>query len=345
MNCAQNAPLPAKLLSHYDLTDRNTFGLQCQAQFAYEVSAPEQLPALLSTIKDANLAWRVLGGGSNVILPANLPGATLLINIPGCEISKSDVSYTEVIVGAGMGWHEFVSWTLDNDLPGLENLALIPGTVGAAPIQNIGAYGLEVAQFIDFIEAYDVQANAFVTLSKDECRFAYRDSYFKQNPGRFIVTKVAFKIPKPWSPKLDYAELAQVLADIQDPRPQDIFHTVCQIRTRKLPDPKVIGNAGSFFQNPLVPHTQYEMLSKEFPGLPSYPDQSGNRKLAAGWLIDQCGFKGQRVGAVGVYQNQALVLVNHGGATAQDILDLAKHIQETVLQKFGVPLQIEPNII
>ena len=159
MNCAQNAPLPAKLLSHYDLTDRNTFGLQCQAQFAYEITTPEQLPALMSAIKDSNLAWRVLGVGSNVILPANLPGATLLINIPGCEISKSDVSYTEVIVGAGMGWHEFVSWTLDNDLPGLENLALIPGTVGAAPIQNIGAYGLEVAQFIDFIEAYDVQAN------------------------------------------------------------------------------------------------------------------------------------------------------------------------------------------
>ena len=344
MNRAQNALPPAKLLPNYDLRDRNTFGLQCQAQFAYEVSAPEQLPALMSAIKNANLAWRVLGGGSNVILPAHLSGATLLINIPGCEISKSDEVHSEVIVGAGMGWHEFVSWTLDNDLPGLENLALIPGTVGAAPIQNIGAYGLEVAQLIGFIEAYDVQANAFVTLSKDECCFAYRDSYFKQNPGRFIVTKVAFKIPKVWSPKLDYAELAHALADIQDPRPQDIFHAVCQIRTKKLPDPKVIGNAGSFFQNPLVPNNQFETLNQQFPGLPSYPDESGKRKLAAGWLIDQCGFKGQRIGAVGVYQNQALVLVNHGGATAQDILNLAKHIQETVLQKFGVPLQIEPNI-
>jgi UDP-N-acetylmuramate dehydrogenase len=344
MNCAQNASPPAKLLPDLGLKDRNTFGFECQAQFAYVITSPDQLPELMAFIKDTKLAWRALGGGSNVILPAYLPGATLLIDIPGCEISKSTQAYTEVTVGAGMGWHAFVTWTLENNLPGLENLALIPGTVGAAPIQNIGAYGLEVAQCIDFIQAYDVQANAFVTLSKEACHFAYRDSYFKQNPGRFIVTKVVFNIPKTWSPKLSYAELAHALADIQNPRPLDIFNAVCQIRTRKLPDPKVIGNAGSFFQNPIVANIQFEKLSKQYPNLPSYPDEAGKRKLAAGWLIDQCGFKGQRSGAAGVYQNQALVLVNHGGATAQDILNLAKHIQETVMRKFGVELAIEPNI-
>ncbi len=344
MNRAQNAPLPAKLLPNYDLTDRNTFGFQCRAQFACEVTSSDQLPELMAFIRDSKLAWRVLGGGSNVILPTHLPGATLLINIPGCEISKSNGAYSEVIVGAGMGWHEFVGWTLENDLPGLENLALIPGTVGAAPIQNIGAYGQEVAQFIDFIEAYDVQANAFVSLSKEDCHFAYRDSYFKQHPQHFIVTRVTFKIPKTWTPRLSYAELANALKDIKEPIPYDIFKVVCQIRTSKLPDPKVIGNAGSFFQNPIVSDVVYQGLSKQFPQIVSYPDAPGSRKLAAGWLIDQCGFKGRRIGPVGIYENQALVLVNHGGGTAQNILSLAKQIQEKVMQEFGVQLQIEPNI-
>jgi UDP-N-acetylmuramate dehydrogenase len=252
---------------------------------------------------------------------------------------------TLIAVGGGVNWHEFATWTLENNLPGLENLALIPGTVGAAPIQNIGAYGVEIADYIDSIHAFDTQSQAFVTLSKADCQFAYRDSYFKQHPQRFIVTKVVFQIPKDWQAKIHYADLAKQFEGKPNPTAEEIFLAVCKIRNHKLPDPKVIGNAGSFFQNPVIPNEQYETLLKKYVGLVSYPDAPGKRKLAAGWLIDQCGFKGQRMGEVGVYENQALVLVNHGNGTAQDILGLAKCIQDKVRKEFGVSLEIEPNIL
>lgn len=344
MNRAQNAPQPAKLIPNLGLKRRNTFGFDANAELAYEITAPEQIPPLMQVISEKKLAWRVLGGGSNVILPSVLPGATLLMNIVGQEIISTDEEAAFLAVGGGVNWHELVAWTLENDLPGLENLALIPGTVGAAPIQNIGAYGVEIADYIDSIEAFDAKDQAFVTLTKEACHFAYRDSYFKRNPHRFIVTKVVFKIPKIWQARIHYADLAKQFSENSNPSPEDIFLAVCKIRTHKLPDPKVIGNAGSFFQNPIVPVEQYETLLKTHAGLVSYPDVAGKRKLAAGWLIDQCGFKGQRMGNVGVYANQALVLVNHGGGTAQDILGLAKCIQDKVRAEFGVTLQIEPNI-
>jgi UDP-N-acetylmuramate dehydrogenase len=233
---------------------------------------------------------------------------------------------------------------LEHDFPALENLALIPGTVGAAPIQNIGAYGVEVGEYIDCVEAFDTKSQTFVTLTKEACQFAYRDSYFKQNPNRFIVTKVVFKIPKQWQARIHYADLAKQFSE-QSPTAKDIFLAVCKIRTHKLPDPKVIGNAGSFFQNPIVADEQHESLLHKYPTLISYPDAPGKRKLAAGWLIDQCGFKGERMGNVGVYEQQALVLVNHGNGTAQDILGLAKCIQDRVKKEFGVSLEIEPNIL
>jgi UDP-N-acetylmuramate dehydrogenase len=345
MTRAPNASTPAKLTSNLGLKHRNTFGLDAVAEFAYEISSPEQIPAVMSEITARELKWRVLGGGSNVILPNTLPGATLLMNIFGQEILSSDEDATYLSVGAGVGWHDLVAWTLESDLPGFENLALIPGTVGAAPIQNIGAYGVEVGEYIDHIEAFDAKDHAFVTLPKDACRFAYRDSYFKQNPGRFIVTKVVFKMPKVWQARIHYADLAKQFSEDSNPSPEDIFLAVCKVRTHKLPDPKVIGNVGSFFQNPVIPNEQYETLLKTYSSLVSYPDLQGKRKIAAGWLIDQCGFKGQRMGNVGVYENQALVLVNHGGGTAQDILGLAKCIQDKVHDQFGVTLQIEPNIL
>ena len=345
MNRAQNAPSPVKSSSNLGLKHRNTFGFDANAELAYEITSPEQLPALMQEIAEKKLAWQVLGGGSNVILPSTLPGITLLMNITGQEIISADENATFLAVGGGVNWHELVAWTLENNLPGLENLALIPGTVGAAPIQNIGAYGVEIADYIDEIEAFDTKEHAFVTLKKEVCHFAYRDSYFKQNPHRFIVTKVVFRIPKTWKARIQYADLAKRFDGIANPSPEEVFLAVVKIRTQKLPDPKVIGNAGSFFQNPIVPNEQYETLLKSHADLVSYPDIPGKRKLAAGWLIDQCGFKGQRMGPVGVYKNQALVLVNHGGGTAQDILGLAKCIQDAVRTKFGVSLQIEPNIL
>jgi UDP-N-acetylmuramate dehydrogenase len=346
MNSAKNAPNPAKLTPNLGLKHRNSFGLDSTAELAYEITSAEQLPDLLRGLKDKKITWRALGGGSNVILPESLPGATLLINILGQEMIRSNNESSWLSVGAGVNWHEFVSWTLDNNLPGFENLALIPGTVGAAPIQNIGAYGVEMGEYIDNIEAFDSAAHAFVTLPKEACRFAYRDSYFKQNPNRFIVTKVVFKIPKAWQARLQYADLAKQFSESNsNPSAKQIFDAVCAIRSKKLPDPAVIGNAGSFFQNPIVDKNQYDLLIQQFPDLVSYPDGLDKRKLAAGWLIDQCGFKGKRIGPVGVYEKQALVLVNHGGGTSTDILGLAKNIQEEVLRKFGVQLEIEPNIL
>ena len=345
MNSTPNAPAPAKLMPNLGLKDRNTFGLDASAQWAYEIDFATQIPEVMRQITQKSLPWRVLGGGSNVILPKVLPGATLLMNIAGQEIISSDQNATLITVGGGVNWHEFVVWTLENNLPGLENLALIPGTVGAAPIQNIGAYGVEIADYIDHIEAFDIEKQTFVTLSKDACQFAYRDSYFKQHPHRFIVTKVVFRIPKAWQAKIHYVDLAKQFEGNTNPSAEDIFLAVCKIRTHKLPDPKVIGNVGSFFQNPVIPNDHYETLLKKHAGLVSYPDAPGKRKLAAGWLIDQCGFKGQRIGEVGVYENQALVLVNHGNGTAQDILDLAKCIQDKVRKEFGVSLEIEPNIL
>jgi UDP-N-acetylmuramate dehydrogenase len=344
MTSTQNSIPAAKCSANLDLKSRNTFGFDASAELAYEITAAEQIPVAMKEIAAKKLPWRVLGGGSNVILPKILPGATLLMNIPGIEVSQTKKGLTSIAVGGGVNWHEFVSWTLDHDFSGLENLALIPGTVGAAPIQNIGAYGVEVGDYIQLVEAYDTKEHAFVTLSKQACRFAYRDSYFKQQPNRFIVFKVVFDIPKQWQPHIEYVDLAKQFANKVAPTAKDIFSAVCAIRTQKLPDPKMIGNAGSFFQNPIVPIEQYETLMLKHPGLVSYPDDGNMRKLAAGWLIDQCGLKGQRMGKVGVYENQALVLVNHGGGTAQDILGLARCIQDTVHSKFGVKLEIEPNI-
>jgi len=344
MNSAKNAPNTAKLTPNLGLKHRNSFGLDSTAELAYEITSADQLPALMKELADKKLAWRALGGGSNVILPESLPGATLLINILGQELIKADDSNSWLSVGAGVNWHELVSWTLKHNLPGFENLALIPGTVGAAPIQNIGAYGVEIGEYIDSIEAFDSTTHAFVTLPQEACQFAYRDSYFKQNPNRFIVTKVVFKIPKAWQARLQYADLAKQFAE-SSPSAKNIFDAVCTIRSNKLPNPKFIGNAGSFFQNPIVSTEKCEQLTKRFPNLVSYPDINSKRKLAAGWLIDQCGFKGKRVGPVGVYEKQALVLVNHGGGTSTDILNLANSIQEEVLSKFGVQLEIEPNIL
>jgi UDP-N-acetylmuramate dehydrogenase len=345
MNCAKNAPHAPQSLSKLSLESRNTFGLPAIAELAYEITSPDQLPDLLAHTLSKGGSWRVLGGGSNVILPNALSGVTLFMNISGREIIDSNDHFTAVAVGAGENWHDFIVWTLEQNLPGLENLALIPGTVGAAPIQNIGAYGAEVANFIDCIDAFDSKEQTFVTLSKADCRFAYRDSYFKKNPGRYIVTKVVFSLPKAWVPRLTYADLAKQFSNHSSPSAQEIFTAVCNIRQSKLPDPKIIGNAGSFFQNPIVDTTQHEILLAHHPSLVSYPDTPRTRKLAAGWLIDQCGFKGYRSGPAGVYEKQALVLVNHGGARANDILELASTIQKKVKERFGVELQIEPNIL
>ncbi|MDP3122667.1 UDP-N-acetylmuramate dehydrogenase [Polynucleobacter sp.] len=354
MNSAPNAPSSPKtappsvipvMLPDVSLRARNSFGFDVLAEQAYSITDAEHIGAVMEAIKAANLPWRVLGGGSNVVLPPTLSGVTLLMDIAGQAITQQDERGAVVSVGAGVNWHDFVIWTLDHSLPGLENLALIPGTVGAAPIQNIGAYGVEVGEYIQSIEAYDCHSKTLVNLLASECAFTYRNSIFKAHPNRYIITRVHFYLPAAWSPRLRYADLAAAFVNRHVPTAEEVMVAVCKIRNRKLPDPKLIGNAGSFFQNPIVEKAQYLALLKQFPELVSYPEgneQEGKRKLAAGWMIDHCGFKGLRAGAVGVYQHQALVLVNHGGGSADSVLALAKTIQDKVQDTFGVTLAIEP---
>jgi UDP-N-acetylmuramate dehydrogenase len=334
-----------EMLPDFSLRARNSFGFDILAEQAYSITDAEQIGAVMEAIKAANLPWRVLGGGSNVVLSPTLSGVTLLMDIAEQAITQQDESGTVVSVGAGVNWHDFVIWTLDQSLPGLENLALIPGTVGAAPIQNIGAYGVEVGEYIQSIEAFDCESKALVTIAASDCAFTYRNSIFKAHPNRYIITRVHFYLPAAWSPRLRYADLAAAFANHHVPTAEEVMVAVCKIRNRKLPDPKLIGNAGSFFQNPIVEKAQYLQLLEQFPELVSYPEGdegSGKRKLAAGWMIDRCGFKGLRNGAVGVYQHQALVLVNHGGGSADSVLALAKTIQDKVQDTFGVTLAIEP---
>ena len=256
-----------KPLTNYPLRERNTLGFEVVAEWALPITQAEQIPLAITWAKNAGSPYRTLGGGSNVVLPAQLLGLTLLMDIDFIEVLENHAAKTRLRVGAGVNWHDFVRWTLGQNYPGLENLGLIPGTVGAAPIQNIGAYGVEVKEYIVAVEAYDCQTNQWTTLSKTDCQFSYRHSVFKDEPNRFVITAVIFDLPKAWQPRVSYADLTSYF----DNRPVDaitapeIFEAVCAIRTQKLPDPKVIGNVGSFFQNPVISNQQLRSLKAQFP--------------------------------------------------------------------------------
>jgi UDP-N-acetylmuramate dehydrogenase len=336
-----------KPLANYPLRERNTLGFDVVAKWVLPITQAEQIPFAIQWAKGAGLSYRTLGGGSNVVLPAQLPGLTLLMDIDFIEVLENLAAKTRLRVGAGVNWHDFVRWTLDRNYRGLENLALIPGTVGAAPIQNIGAYGVEVKECIDEIEVYDCQTNQWVTLSRADCRFSYRHSVFKDEPNRFVITAVIFDLPKVWQPRISYTDLTNHFDNriIETITAQEIFDAVCSIRTQKLPDPKVIGNVGSFFQNPVISNQQLQSLKEQFPQIVSYPESATHSKVAAGWLIDQCGFKGMQLGNVGVHDKQALVLTHRGGGNTSELLKLAEQIQRKVKETFGVELVVEPIII
>lgn len=333
---------------NYPLQAHNTFGFAATAAHAVHVQHAESLPAIFAEAQAQQWLVTVLGGGSNVILQSDLPGATLLMSITGRRLVTETADAWIVECGAGEVWHDFVAWTIAQGWGGLENLALIPGTVGASPVQNIGAYGVEMADRFHSLTAYDRSTQAFVTLTAADCAFAYRDSLFKQaGQDRYIITAVRFAFPKVWQAHTAYADVANELAalGITTPTAQQIFDAVVAIRTRKLPDPKVIGNAGSFFKNPLVSAAQRDALLTRFPSLVSYLQSDGTYKLAAGWLIDQCGWKGKRfapLNHVGVYDKQALVLVHYGDGTGAELMQLAAAIQADVFAKFGVHIEPEP---
>jgi UDP-N-acetylmuramate dehydrogenase len=326
----------------------NTFGLPARAAWFATITDLAQLTALIQAPGWRNLPRFILGGGSNLILTGDFAGLTLHVRIPGRTLIAEDADAWRVRAGAGENWHEFVRWTLDQGWPGLENLALIPGTVGAAPIQNIGAYGLEVAERFHALEAVDLATAKPVIFDRAACRFGYRDSLFKgEAAGRYLITAVTFRLPKRWQPRTGYADVAQELAarSITDPTATEIAAAVIAIRRRKLPDPAQISNAGSFFKNPVVNAEDFQRFITAYPDAPHYPQTNGAVKLAAGWLIERCGWKGRSLGAAGVYEKQALVLVNRGGARGVDVLRLAQAIQDSVWMQFGVALEPEPVLL
>jgi len=330
------------------LCEHNTFGFDVSAQYLVHLTEVVDVPELIQKAQKDNVPWQIFGGGSNLVLAKDLDGYTGLMKIKGRQLLRETATHFYIEAMAGESWHELVLWSLENNYDGLENLALIPGTVGAAPIQNIGAYGLELAQVFDSLCAFDTLSNKFIKLSKEQCEFSYRNSIFKKEPGRYVVVSVCFELFKEWQANLSYAELNKAFQNQEKVLAKDVCAKVCEIRQAKLPNPQLIGNAGSFFHNPVVSHQQHFKLKQEFPLLVSHPTEASNHegdwKLAAGWLIDQCGFKGQRHGNVGVYEKQALVLVNHGGGTGPELLKLADTIKQKVKETFGVSLTIEPII-
>lgn len=335
---------------HYNfpLGNYNTLGIEA---IAYAYLKVQSIDILLSVNNSATLNGLprlILGGGSNILLVHDFPGVVLHMANTGIKIIREDTNAIYVRAAAGENWHAFVQWTLEHGLGGLENLSLIPGNVGAAPIQNIGAYGVEVRDYFHELTAFDCETGKTLILNKAECEFGYRDSVFKHAlKDRAVILDVTFRLPKQWQPNLRYADVAQEL-EVQGlvaPTAKEISAAVIAIRTRKLPDPAVIGNAGSFFKNPIVQAAQRDALLQQYPQLVSYGQPDGTYKLAAGWLIDQCNWKGRSIGRAGVYEKQALVLVNHGGATGEELVQLAKAIQADVKARFGVELEPEPVFV
>ena len=333
---------------NFPLKGLNSFGIDARAHAYVRVTTLAELQQALQEPALAALPRLLLGGGSNIVLTGDFAGLVLHMALKGCSIAECTEDTNYVRAAAGENWHDFVAWTLAQGLAGLENLALIPGTVGAAPIQNIGAYGAQIADHFYSLTVYDSASGATSTLDHAACRFAYRDSLFKHADGQgLVILDVTFALPRKWQAKLAYQELAQALAaqGLPEPDARQIFNAVIEIRRRKLPDPQVIGNAGSFFKNPLVSKQQCAVLLARFPALVHHAQADGGEKLAAGWLIDQCGWKGKRLGPAGVYDRQALVLVNHGGATGADITRLATAIADDVEARYGVRLEPEPVFV
>ena len=338
-------PFPDFVVRAADLATRTTLALPGRAAFYADIRSAGQLAQLAGKSEMRRFA---VGGGSNLVLVGDFEGLLLHIAIGGRQLIGEDDDAWYVRAGAGENWHQLVEWTLARGWPGLENLALIPGTVGAAPIQNIGAYGLEIADRFHSLDAIDLLTGKTIRLDGTDCRFSYRDSIFKQQgwhlDARRVITWVTFRLPKAWQALTGYAELASELGRRRVVRPtaRQIADAVIAVRSRKLPDPAVLPNAGSFFHNPLVDAAVGERLANRHPDLPRYPQPDGRVKLAAAWLIEQSGWRGRDLGRVGMYEKQALVLVNRGGADGAEVLALARCVQADVRQRFGVELTPEP---
>ena len=326
----------------------NTFGLPAVAAALVRLRSEADVKRLVDHPEFGPAKKLILGGGSNLVLTRDVAAVVLKVEIPGRRLVAQTDDAVIVEAGAGENWHELVAWTLQQGWPGLENLGLIPGLVGAAPVQNIGAYGVELADRFESLDGVDLVTGRSVTLNASQCAFGYRDSVFKHLlAGKTLITRVRLRLPRPWRPVLGYLDLQRRVHDTGNAHPdaQTIFDWVCDIRRAKLPDPQQIGNAGSFFKNPVVSAEQCRDIIGRDPSVVHYPLPDGSAKLAAGWLIDACGWKGKSIGQAGVYERQALVLVNRGGAIGAEVLTLARAIQESVYGRFGIRLEPEPVIL
>ncbi len=335
------------LLENYSLKKLNTFGIDASAKYFLEVNSVADVQAFLEDKKINTELRLILGGGSNMLFTKNFDGVVVKNCIKGIELLKEDSENYYVKAGAGESWHGFVMNCINNNYAGVENLSLIPGSVGAAPIQNIGAYGVEQKEVFFELEAIDLKEKKSVTINKSDCQFGYRDSIFKREAkGKYIIASVTFKLFK--KPKLNtsYGAINQEMEKmgVKEISIATISQAVCNIRKSKLPNPEVLGNAGSFFKNPTISAEQFQAIKKKFPDLVAYPSDV-NFKLAAGWLIEQCGWKGKHVGNTGVHKDQALVLVNYGNANGSEVFELSGKIMESVKEKFNVELEREVVVV
>jgi UDP-N-acetylmuramate dehydrogenase len=338
-----------KIFENYSLKKLNTFGIAISANYFFEINTLNDAHEIVShpLVSKQKKELLVLGGGSNILFTQNYTGLVVKNSIQGIEVLKEDDHHLYVKVGAGEKWHHFVLFCIKNNYAGVENLSLIPGSVGAAPIQNIGAYGVEQKQVFHELSAINLHTNETTIFSNSDCKFGYRDSIFKhQAKGCYLITHVTFRLSKKPNFNTTYGAIEQELTKMgeQSRSLAGISQAVCNIRRSKLPDPELWGNAGSFFKNPIVSNERYELIKKKFPTIQAYAD-AGGMKLAAGWLIEQCGWKGKQVGKVASHKDQALVLVNCGGASGKEVVDLSENIMQSVKQTFDVGLEREVVVL
>lgn len=335
-----------QLQENVSLRSLHTFGLDVTARWMLSIGSESDLIEFLADNRFNQVPILILGGGSNVLFRNNYEGVLIRNEIKGVEVIEESDEEILVKVGAGENWHQFVLYALEQGWYGIENLSLIPGTIGAAPIQNIGAYGVELKEVFDHLEAIHRQTFQPAIFSREECQFGYRDSIFKREAkGKYVITRVILRLSKIPNPTLSYGALQKEIADIPSPTPRDVSEAVIQIRQSKLPDPTVIGNAGSFFKNPEISRSLFEKIQSAYPDVPSYPISDEIVKVPAGWLIETTGWKGIRRGEYGVHARQALVLVNYGNAKGSDIYDLSSEILESVQQEFGIMLEREVQVV
>ncbi len=337
-----------QLAENVSLAGRNTFHVPARAAMMADVTHADALAELFDFAMLRNGPVIVLGEGSNLLFADDFPGVIVCLTMAGVRILEDDGGHALVRADAGLSWNELVNWTLARGLCGLENTALIPGTVGASPIQNIGAYGVEVRDFIETVEAFHRGTGQIKRIANGDCQFGYRDSVFKADLDQWVITAVELRLPRQRELQLNYAGVKEELAamGVEQPRASQVAEAISRIRTRKLPNPALLGNAGSFFKNPIVPAAQADALKAEHPGLPVYPGGADDlRKVSAAWLIEQAGWKGFREGDAGIAAQHALVLVNHGKATGAELLALAHRVADSVQERYGVALEPEPRLI